>query len=165
MIEPKARCTKCGAVILEVTARHHKGRCAQCCSRRRRAEVKEFLLHLLMMPFYMLAMPFVLAWEMFRWVRRRWTFPFAISELRERVRPMFKSRRDAHLYLHGVVDGYYRHGGQWMLPPDPRDLAHYAGLKDGAALGEGRLLFSDLPTRDEFFIQHLVVAEKTMPGV
>lgn len=145
-VEPRTKCSKCGAEILEVTAKYNRGYCAPCWAKRPSKRFVAGVQAALFVPLYFLALPFILTWNALAGIRRRMNFPFNTDKLRERLDSVFQNRRDVRLYLRGLVDGYCR-PGEYGLPFDPNDLAHYEGLTDGSALKERTIDISDLPSR------------------
>ena len=155
-VEERTQCRKCGAEILMVTARHNHGRCAPCWAKRPSRRILVGLEHTIAGILQFIALPFVMAWEYAAIVRRRRRFPFPLGPLAKQVEAVFQNRRDARIYLSGLVRGYFE-PGVFMLPANPRDLARHYGFEDGVALKEGRIAVSELPTR-RFRIDHGMIS-------
>lgn len=145
-MEPRTKCSKCGTEILQTTAKHNRGHCAPCWAKRPSKRITASIQAALFEPFYFATLPFILGWNLLNVVKWRLQFPFETGQLRERLWSIFQNRRDVRLYLRGLVSGYHRPGSYW-LPFDPKDLAHHAGLTDGAALRVETISFSELPSR------------------
>ena len=97
--------------------------------------------------FDVIAFPFVIVWECLVILGRRWRFPYPIGPLRKQVASVYKSRRDARLYLGGLMRGYDGPSDITAPPFDARDLARDDGFYDGVALRKGQVEISALPLR------------------
>lgn len=147
MTEPRTQCRKCGTSILVVTAGRFDGRCAPCWAKRPSKVIREVLVTGPSIMFDVIATPFSIVRECVGIIRRRWRFPYAMAPLRKRVEAVYRGRRDARLYLGGLMRGYDGPSDITALPFDARDLARDDGFYDGVALRKGQAEISALPLR------------------
>lgn len=144
---PRQKCRNCKAMILEITARTHSGRCGTCSRtrgwRNRWNQIKLFPASVGSLFLMLLRFPFILAYILCRrWIRHH-RFPYdraALKAATSTVHPPAISKS----YYNGVIEGY------WECAPVfcgfTQDLSFHHGCDDGGRLRRGEIEISSIPT-------------------
>lgn len=138
-------CSKCGAEIQKITAELNRGRCAPCWKNRPLLVFRNGVFATLGVIGFLLALPFLMIWELLKSAKRNITFPHSKKDLIQRILKVHTNHKVARLFLRGVVDGYAE-PREAMLTGNPRNEPYCRGCLDGSALRRGDIDYDAIPT-------------------
>ncbi|QIF00361.1 hypothetical protein [Roseimicrobium sp. ORNL1] len=141
-------------MILEATASRYRGYCANCYrSHGLRAwlvKIGQFIGAMILLVFFLLSLPFMLAWLSIQKAIRTRRFPFDRPSLLAAIQHVHPNDNDGRCYLKGVIDGY------WEASPKRRfhiiESAYAYGCVDGEKLRRGEIDVSDIPSHRSPFL-------------